>query len=86
MNIAGPEIVRVRDVGERFGERLGCTPRFAGTERSVALLNNARQSHTLLGKPQMTTQQMIAWTAEWIRRGGESLNKPTHFGSHDGKF
>jgi hypothetical protein len=29
---------------------------------------------------------MMEWTAAWIRAGGPSLNKPTHFESRDGKF
>jgi hypothetical protein len=29
---------------------------------------------------------MIEWTAEWIRTGGATLNKPTHFEARDGKF
>jgi hypothetical protein len=86
MNIAGPEILRVRSLCEEFGRLLGRTPRFTGTERPEALLNNAAQSHALFGRPETTAQQMIRWTAEWVRQGGASLNKPTHFGSQDGKY
>jgi hypothetical protein len=31
-------------------------------------------------------EQMIKWQAEWIKNGGESLNKPTHFEVNNGKF
>jgi nucleoside-diphosphate-sugar epimerase len=86
INIAGNEILRVRDVCEEFGRLLGRTPRFTGTENSDALLNNAKQSHALFGPPKITVEQMIHWTADWVRRGGTSLNKPTHFGSRDGKY
>ncbi len=86
MNIAGAEILRVREVCEDFGRLLDRTPRFIGAERPEALLNNAARSHELLGRPQVTAHQMIRWTADWVRQGGASLNKPTHFGSHDGKF
>ena len=27
---------------------------------------------------------MIAWIADWIARGGETLGKPTHFEDRDG--
>lgn len=86
INIAGPEILRVREVCEEFGRLLQRTPRFIGLERPDALLNNSAKSYALFDLPQVTAQQMIRWTADWVRYGGESLNKPTHFGSHDGKF
>jgi nucleoside-diphosphate-sugar epimerase len=86
MNIAGSEILRVRDVCEEFGRLLGRTPRFQGSERPDALLNNASRSHQLLGPPQITTQQMIRWTADWVQRDGASLDKPTHFNTREGKY
>ena len=86
LNIAGAELLRVRDVCEQLGQRLGKAPRFAGSESADALLNNAGQSHQLLGPPQVTASQMIDWTADWVLRGGESLGKPTHFESRDGRF
>jgi len=30
--------------------------------------------------------EVVEWVAEWIRRGGESLDKPTHFEARDGRF
>jgi hypothetical protein len=29
---------------------------------------------------------MAEWIADWVRRGGESLGKPTHFESRDGRY
>jgi hypothetical protein len=29
---------------------------------------------------------MLAWIADWTRRGGANLGKPTHFEARDGKF
>ena len=29
---------------------------------------------------------MMEWIADWVRRGGASLGKPTHFRVRDGKF
>ena len=86
MNIAGAEILCVRDVAEQFGRLLGRSPRFSRTEGPDALLNNAARSHALFGTPQVTADQMIQWTANWIQLGGESLNKPTHFESRNGKY
>lgn len=85
-NVAGSEILRVRDVCEQFGRLLGKPLEFVGDESPVALLNNATASYSDLGRPTMTSQQMIRWTADWVARGGESLGKPTHFESRDGRF
>jgi hypothetical protein len=29
---------------------------------------------------------MIAWIADWLLRGCETLNKPTQFATRNGKF
>jgi nucleoside-diphosphate-sugar epimerase len=86
LNVAGPEILSVRNVCEQFGDLLGKPPRFTGTEAPDALLNNASQCHHLFGPPRVGADQLIAWTAEWVRRGGPFLDKPTHFEARDGKF
>ena len=86
LNLAGPEFLRVQDVAKRFGELFGKPVHFAGTEAEDALLSNAEKSYRLLGKPQVTANQMIEWTANWVGQGGESLGKPTHFQSRDGKY
>lgn len=86
MNIAGPDVLNVRSICEEFGRLLDRTPRFTGQERPDALLNNASQSHALFGRPSVSTEQIIHWTADWIRQGGATLNKSTHFGSTDGKY
>jgi hypothetical protein len=86
MNITGPDKVRIRDLAIRFGELFGKTPRITSQEAPTALLSDSSRSRALLGEPEVTLDQMIEWTAEWIRRGGRSLNKPTHFEARDGRF
>jgi nucleoside-diphosphate-sugar epimerase len=86
LNIAGNEFLRIRDIATRFAEIFERRVEFTGEESNGALLNNATASHQLFGKPQISAQQMIEWTAQWISAGGASLNKPTHFESRDGKF
>lgn len=86
LNLAGPEFLRVRDVAEQFGKLLGKTAQCTGVEAQDALLSNAGESYQLFGRPQVTAEQMMTWTADWIARGGESLGKPTHFQSRDGQF
>jgi uncharacterized protein YbjT (DUF2867 family) len=86
LNIAGPEVLSVRRVAEEFGRRFGKPVTFAGTESADSLLSNADVSHRLFGPPRIDAAQMIAWIADWVSRGGETLGKPTHFEVRDGKF
>ena len=86
INIGGPDILNLRDVGRRFGEFFGKPVRFIGEAGPAALLNNGRLGYELLGEPQIGLDQMLRWTADWVARGGESLGKPTHFQVRDGKF
>jgi hypothetical protein len=86
LNIAGPEMLRVRDVAAEFGRLFGKAPRFAGNEAPTAFLNNAARSHELFGKPAVPAAPLIEWIAAWVKQGGEVLGKPTHFQTRDGKF
>ena len=86
LNVTGPETLTVRWIAGRFGELFGIAPRLEGAEAPSALLNDARRCHGLFGPPEVSVEQAIEWTAEWIRAGGQSLNKPTHFEARDGRF
>jgi nucleoside-diphosphate-sugar epimerase len=86
INIAGPEILRVRDVCERFGNLLGMIPHFSGTEAADALLNDGSKGRGRYGEPRVSAERLIEWIAVWVARGGESLGKPTHFETRDGQF
>ena len=86
LNITGPETVSVRWLARRFGERFGIEPTLQGTEAATALLSNAGRCHTLFGYPSVTVEQMIEWVADWIGMGGNTLAKPTHFETRDGRF
>ena len=86
INITGPEILRVRDVAQRFGELLGRVPVIEGHEEPTAWLSNSALSTKLFGRPSVEVSQMIEWTAKWVRSGGETLNKPTHFETRDGDY
>lgn len=85
-NITGPETVSIRRVAEQFGEIFGVEAQITGSEAPTALLSNAAQAQKLFGYPTVSLQQMIVWIADWIQRGGEALNKPTHFETRDGRF
>jgi nucleoside-diphosphate-sugar epimerase len=86
VNVTGPEILSVRDVSVMLGRLLGKTPRFRGAELKTACLGNAARAHRLFGQPRVSAEQLIEWVADWVKRGGESLGKPTHFEVRDGRY
>ncbi len=79
LNITGPEILKIRDLAQAFGNRFGIEPMIVGIEDKFAWLNNASKSHAMFGRPEVSLEQMIQWVAAWLERGGATLNKPTHF-------
>ncbi len=86
VNVAGPETLSVRRVTEQLGRLLGRPVTFTGSEAIDALLSNAQLAHRLFGYPRVSVQQMLLWIADWVRRGGPILDKPTHFDVRDGRF
>ncbi len=85
LNLTGPDTVSVRDIAERFGERLDRKPVFRGTEGETALLSNAALCREMFG-PLVAIDNMIEWVADWVREGGRDLGKPTHFDEREGRF
>jgi nucleoside-diphosphate-sugar epimerase len=87
LNITGPETLSVRELAEEFGRHFGIEPRFfSEAEGSTALLSDSSKARTLFGSPTVSPVEMIEGIAHWIREGGVTLNKPTHFQTRDGKF
>lgn len=86
LNIAGPEILSVRDLALRFGTLMGKPVTFTGEENGIGYLSNAARAAALYGAPTISVDQIVEWTASWIMRGGESLGKPTHFETQDGNY
>jgi hypothetical protein len=86
LNVTGPDVLRVRWIAERFGEIFGVEPQFAGSEAPTALFSDASLCCRLLGTPPTSPLRMIEMTAEWIRSGGATHGKPTHFEVRDGAF
>jgi nucleoside-diphosphate-sugar epimerase len=86
LNITGRECVSIRSLANRFGEIFGRPPQITGNEAENAWLSNSEKSFQLFGSTTVSLDQMIQATADWIRGGGRSLGKPTHFESRDGKF
>lgn len=86
LNLTGPDVISTRSVCEEFGRRMNRNVRFVGQETSTALLSDAGRTLNKLGPLRVTSQELIHWTADWVNRGGENLNRPTHFDEIDGKF
>jgi nucleoside-diphosphate-sugar epimerase len=85
LNVTGP-MVRVRDLAEALGARLGRAPSFTGSEQATALLSDPARCHALYGAPSVPLEVMLGWVAEWVRQGGATLGKPTRFEVRDGRF
>jgi nucleoside-diphosphate-sugar epimerase len=86
VNVTGHETVSVRKVAEEFGILLHQTPQFINEEKSTALLSNATESVRLFGEPRVGLTQMIEMLAKWVKQGGKTINKPTHFQEREGQF
>ena len=86
LNITGPESVAVRNIALSFGHLLNKQPEFVNEEQNTALLSNAAQSYRLFGASRVSLNQMLELIAAWIKVGGQTLDKPTHFQEREGKF
>jgi nucleoside-diphosphate-sugar epimerase len=86
VNLAGPELLSVREVCEHLGRRMNKPVRLTGQESGEALLSNASQALARWGRPRVSAGQLVDWVADWTMRGGRTLEKPTHFASRDGRF
>lgn len=85
LNLSGPQ-VGIRAVAQALGERLGMAPVLTGKEADTAWLVDCSEAFRLFGQPQVSLGRMLDWTADWARRGGASLGKPTHYEARDGKY
>lgn len=86
LNVTGHECLSVRDVALRFGELLGRPVQIAGKEACTALLSNPTEACALLGAPPTPLDQVLRWTADWLKLGGRLYDKPTHFETRDGQY
>jgi nucleoside-diphosphate-sugar epimerase len=85
-NLCRPEVVSVRQTAAFFGEHIGQLPRFMGSESTTALLGNPSRICAQLGTPPTPIDAMLRWTAHWVKQGGRSLGRPTHFEVRDGAY
>jgi nucleoside-diphosphate-sugar epimerase len=85
-NLTCAKTLSARKIATRLGELMGKTAQFSGTESDTALLGNTTKLRAKLGEPPTSLDAMIRWTADWVKRGGRSLGKPTHFDVRDGRY
>ncbi|WP_034042980.1 NAD-dependent epimerase/dehydratase family protein [Wocania ichthyoenteri] len=86
LNISGSELISIADVAKQFGKLMGKEVRLIGSEAESALLVNVSKSHKLLDKPEVSLNQVIKWTANWLENNNRLLGKATHFEVRDGKY
>jgi len=86
LNVTGPETFSVRQVALKFGELLDREVQITGEENGRAYINNAAKANETFGYPAVPLGKVIEWTAHWIKVGGSSLGKPTHFETQDGHY
>ena len=86
INVSGHEILAVRDLAAKFGQRFGRAPLITGKEEPTAWLTNTSLAVKLFGLPVVDTEQLIGWTADWVSRSMPSLGKPTKYEVRDGRY
>jgi hypothetical protein len=86
VNVAGPELLSVRWIAVQFAHLLDKSVRFRGAEAADAFLSNGQLGHRLLGCPRVSAKQLMVWVAAWVKNGGPTLGKPTHFEARDGVY
>lgn len=86
MNVTGPETAGVRQTAQQLASLLEKEVSFVGEEASTAYLSNAGQMCSVVGYPSVSLNTMIRWQAHWLRNGGRSLGKPTHFEEREGNY
>lgn len=86
LNVTGAAILPVREAAGKFGRLFGKKATITGEEAATAWLSDGSKSYALFGRPSVTEDELIEMVAEWLRQGGETLGKPTHFQTRDGKF
>ncbi|MGH2566258.1 MAG: NAD-dependent epimerase/dehydratase family protein, partial [Ginsengibacter sp.] len=86
LNVTGPEILSVRWIAQEFGKLFDKKSLLSGEEESTALISNSAECSRLFGYPKVTIKQMIELIAEWLKQGGKTINKETHFQERQGQF
>lgn len=85
-NLTSTSIYSVRETAQQLGVLLDRAPIFVGEETGTGFVSNTTRLTERLGAPRTPLERVLKWVAHWVRHGGRSLNKPTHFEVRDGQF
>ena len=86
VNVAGPELVVVKDVAQKFACEFDVPVAFEGQSCETALLNDGSNVHKRYAPPSVSLDELIVLTADWLQRDQPTLGKPTRFEVRSGKF
>lgn len=86
LNVTGKDTLRVKDIANLFSNQFGINPIFIGEESKQCLLSNSSKCEKIYGKNQTSIETMVSLTANWISKGGQTIDKPTHFQERKGDF
>ncbi|RJF77975.1 NAD-dependent epimerase/dehydratase family protein [Rhodopseudomonas palustris] len=86
INVSGHETLLVRDLAARFGKLFGREPVIVGEEQPTAWLTDTSQAVKLFGHAVVDTDQLVAWTADWVAREMPNIGKPTKYEVRDGRY
>jgi len=85
-NLTSSAILSVHAVANQFSELFQRPAKFIGEESDTALLSNPAKLFAALGSPPTPLEEVIHWTADWVKNGRRLLNKPTRFEVRDGRY
>ncbi len=87
LNVTGPETANTEETARKMGELLGKEVKFTCEKPGdLNYLNDASEMCRIFGEPRVLIDDLIRLQAEWIKQGGISIGKPTHFEVNNGKF
>lgn len=86
INVTGTTIESVTDLAVAIGRRLDRPVTFSGEPQETALLNDASQAFSRFYRPEISTETLIDWTAQWLLSDQPTWDRPTHFQVRSGKF
>ena len=87
LNVTGPETAATEETAKTMGLLLGKEVKFAQEQAGdINYLNDASHLQQLFGQPRILLDDLIRLQVQWIRSGGISIGKPTHFEVNNGKF
>lgn len=86
INATGERSLRVRELADALGARLGRAPRYEGEEQPDALLSDTTKLRAHFAPPEMPLETMLDMVAEWVRLDRPLLGKPTKFEVRSGEF